>query len=134
MREANKILSSIDFSDMDDEINEVSMKFFKYWILESLKDEEWTKKYYDNNNNLQTKTIWVASNETKYIKAYTVARIWTNAITGDTVKITMVDGTPEDKKNLRLYTAQDVKKWNLPTYGENPIQEEQDFYNNPNSC
>ena len=46
----------------------------------------------------------------------------------------MVDGTPEDKKNLRLYTAEDVKKWNLPTYGDNTIQEEQDFFNNPNSC
>ena len=101
---------------------------------EEKKYEEWTKKYYDNNSNLQTKTMWVATNETKSVKAYTVANIWTDAITGNTVKITIKDATPEDIKKWGLYTAQDVKKWNLPRYGENTIQEEQDFLNNPNSC
>ena len=33
-------LAAIDFSDLDDEIESVSQKYFKYWLQSSFKDEK----------------------------------------------------------------------------------------------
>ena len=54
--ESKGLPTSVDFSDMDDEINKVSMKYFKYWIMESLKG----KDIDDSNISYDDKRITIA--------------------------------------------------------------------------